>query len=141
MFNIISTNFSSNCFGIASIIIAIGFTTKSIQDSYARPILDHSNFPYQSFTGSHSHGQSVTLLTVPAGQSFIVTGGNADGPYCDLYSDTTLVLEGYSQAFDSSGGLLNQGRAHIEIPAGASLVIRGSGSTCTYYLEGYYAIQ
>jgi hypothetical protein len=141
MNNNIITNFSSNCFGIAAIIIAVGFTAKSIQASYAGPILDHGNFPYESFTGSHSHGQSTTLLTVPAGQSFIVTGGNADGPYCDLYSDNTMVLEGYSQAFKSSGGLLNYGNAHIEIPAGASLVITGSGSTCTYYLEGYYAMN
>ena len=134
--------FCANCFGIASIIAAIGFTAQSIQSAHgSRPILDHSNFPYDSFTGSISNGSTVTLLTVPAGQVFIVTGGNSDGPYCDLYQDTTQVLEGNSQAFDSEGGLLNQGNGHLQISSASSLIIRASGSTCTYYLEGYHATQ
>ena len=136
------SSFCANCLGIASIIVAVGFTTQSIQEAYAtRPIMDHSNFPYESFTGSISNGNNTTLLTVPAGQVFIVTGGNSDGPYCDLYKDSTKVLEGYSQAFDAEGGLLNQGNGHIQIPATTSLIITASGSTCTYYLEGYYATQ
>ena len=136
------SGFCANCFGIASIIAAIGFTAQSIQMAYgSRPPLDHSNFPYESFTGSLSNGNSSTLLTVPSGQIFIVTGGNSDGSYCDLYNDTTQVLEGNSQAFDAEGGLLNQGKGHIHIPSSTSLIIRASGSTCTFYLEGYYAIQ
>ena len=136
------SSFCANCMGIASIIAAVGFTTQSIQAAYgSKPIIDHSNFPYESFTGSIGDGSSTTLLNVPAGQVFIVTGGNSDGGYCDLYSDGTKVLEGYSQAFDAEGGLLSYGNAHIQISAASNLIITASGSTCTYYLEGYYAMQ
>ena len=136
------SSFGINCLGIASIIAAVGFTAQTMQEAYgSRPIIDHSSFPYESFTGSMSNGNSATLLTVPAGQVFIVTGGNSDGSYCDLYRDGTKVLEGGSQAFDASGGLLNQGKGNILIPATTSLIITASGSTCTYYLEGYYAMQ
>ena len=134
------SDFCQNCIGIAAIIAAIGFTVQNVQEAYGSgPIINHGNFPYESFTGSISNGNSTTLLTVPSGQIFIVTGGNSDGHYCDLYEDNSMILEGNSTVLDSEGGLFSYGEGHLEISSGSDLSISASGSTCTYYIEGYYA--
>ena len=134
------SDFFSKCIGISILIASIGFTVQSIQKAYGSgPIVDHANFPYESFTGSMSNGNSTTLLTVPSGQIFIITGGNSDGHYCDLYEGSTKKLEGSSKALDAEGGLLSYGQGHIAISSESTLVITASGSTCTYYIEGYYA--
>jgi len=133
-------DFFSKCIGISIIIATIGFTVEGIQKAYGSgPIIDHADFPYESFTGSMSNGNSTTLLTVPSGQIFIITGGNSDGHYCDLYEGNTKRLEGSSKALDAEGGLFSYGKGHIAIASGNTLAITASGSTCTYYIEGYYA--
>jgi len=136
------SEFWKNCIGITAIIVSIGFTVQNVQVAYGSgPIINYGNFPYESFTDSISNGNSSTLLTVPIGQVFIVTGGNSDGHYCDIYQDSTKMLEGSSQALSSNGGLFSNGEGHLKISSGNSLIIKGSGSTCTYYIEGHYADQ
>ncbi len=126
-------------FGLSMLAVSIGWMAQSIQKAYARPpMLKLGDAPYQSFTGGLGNGSQDILLTVPAGQTFIVTGGTSSSPYCHIYENTTLRLNGTSDAL-TQRGLFSHGQGHLQIAAGSVLSIQASGSSCTYYIEGYLA--
>ena len=126
--------------GIALVIYAMGFLVQSLRPAHGSsgPVINYTSFPYENYSGTLSNGHSMTLLTVPNGKIFIITGAGSDGPYCDIFEDGNKILEGYSYAL-SVGGLFSNGEGHLKVSSGSVLSIKGSASTCNYYLEGHFA--
>ena len=100
--------------------------------------MEESSFPYTSYTGSLSSGQSQTLLTVPSGKEFILTRLSMNAIQVDLYENNTLRVKGASRAFYEPYSSFNKGTAHVLFSAGNTVrLINNSPYTRDYYMEGY----
>ena len=134
---------------IAAIIMAGGFFVRSFQPAHAQqmPHVNYASNPYKSFYGQIQNGASTTLLTAPSDQPFMVTtlitnrnnysSGLPSYHHCKLMIDGTLAMGG-DIADRQNNHAFNMGNAHLVISAGSVLSIQGYGSTCHYYVEGYY---
>ncbi len=101
-------------FGLAAIIAASGFFIRSIQPAHARfgPTVSEGAHPYLSFTGQISNGSTHDLLNVPGGKLFVVTSAMSNDYYCDIYQDSTLLVEGHSRATYS--GIFTNGKGNLK---------------------------
>ena len=101
--------------------------------------------PYSSITGEVNHSSTQSVLTVPAGKTFIlrsaIMGGNQPET-CDLYINSTIVLEGNLHAMTREGvnSAFTNGNVRIPVTENDSLVVKntGSSSACHYHIEGTY---
>ena len=101
--------------------------------------------PYASMTGSVNHSSTQSVLTVASGKTFVVRsvvmGGNQPET-CDLYMNSTLIIDGNLRAMTREGidSAFTNGNIRIPILENDSLVIKntGSSSECHYFIEGMY---
>ena len=101
--------------------------------------------PYASVTGEVNHSSTQSILTVPSGKTFIlrsvIMGGNQPET-CDLYINSSIVLEGNLHAMTREGinSAFTNGNIRIPVSENDSLVVKntGSSSACHYHMEGVY---
>jgi hypothetical protein len=115
------------------------------------PEISSGNNPHRSYGGDLCE-TPTTLLTVPVGQEFIVTGasGTIAGAISSggswytgtlLLADDTVILAGMVMNPRSIVSI-STGSGHLPVGEGATLSIRragDSGASCgNFYLQGYY---
>ena len=134
---------------LAAIIMAGGFFVRSFQQAHAQqtPHVNYASNPYKSFYGQVQNNSNTTLFTVPSDQTFMVTtlitnrnnysSGLSGYHHCKLMVDGTVAMGG-DIADKQDNHAFIMGNAHLVLPAGSVLSIEGYGSTCHYYVEGYY---
>lgn len=137
-----------NYFGIAAILFGAGYFVQSLPFAQAYPqgpSVGMGAVPYKSFSGDIQNATTITLLTVPSDQVFIVTTCIATSNYINLKEDSTVVLEGGSGACsgDVNGNTTSyrEGLGHLTIPSGTTLTVTNSHGSYSYayHVEGYYA--
>ena len=100
--------------------------------------MEEANFPYRTYSGTISSGQSLTITTVPSSEEFVVSRLSTNGNDVSLYQDATLLVVGASRAFLEPESSFNKGTANVLFPAGSSLILTNTGGyTRTYFIEGY----
>jgi hypothetical protein len=148
-----------NLIGLAAIICACGYFILSLQPAIASmPVgMQHGQFPFEHFTDCDIVGAGAStydgctpptgvhsLLTTPSDRVFIITGAVTAYSYaCYLEINgqpisTYAFFEGSQNRSNASSPFIF-GNAHYQVPAGTSLDINISTSSCRYYVEGYYA--
>jgi|GEM_PF-5659615 len=97
-----------------------------------------TDFPYQSYTGSLSSGQSQNLLTVPSNKEFVIVRLSINAIQVDVYEDNQLRVKGASRVFIEPHSSFNKGTAHLRFPSGSTIKLINNGAyTRDYYMEGY----
>jgi len=132
-------------FAIAAIIACSGYFVQSLNSAHAIPTgpsVELGEQPWRSFSGEVEDAY-IALVEVPADRVFIVTTFVAH-EYINAYQDSTLKLEGNTNA-GSSGGAHNKalsvGNGHMVFEPGSTFQIRNAHtpSDYAYYIEGYFA--
>ena len=92
-------------------------------------------FPYKEFGGTLTGNETRDLLTVPAGQVFVITAGTVDNEMIELYADGTRKVASESGIFYNKA----MGPLHVPIYGGETLkLINTYGADSNYYIEGHY---
>ena len=100
--------------------------------------MEENDFPYRTYSGTISSGQSITITTIPSGEDFVVSRLSTNGNDVSLYQDSTLMVVGASRAFNEPESSFNKGTANVLFPSGTSLILTNTGGyTRTYFVEGY----
>ena len=131
--------------GIAAIIAATGYLLRSLPDAQAQslgPVVSLGEAPWLSFTGEVAEGVEETIYTVPTDQVFVLTGGCLDYANSDIYEDSTLKIEGGSNAIycsTTNSAMLGLNTSHIVFAAGSEVIIDAGPGHVEYFLQGYLA--
>ena len=137
-------------FGFATIIFSFAFLTRSLQFAYADigPSVSLGEHPYESFYGTINNTNEQIILTVPSDRKFVITTmiSNRDHAsynsvlgveYCLLNIDGSDVIGG-NRVYRQNNHAFTLGNAHLSVNPNSQVKIIASGSTCRYYVEGYY---
>ena len=145
-------------FGIAAIILSIGFTARSIFPAHAQtgPSVSYGSNPHKAFYGTIQQG-TATLLTTTT-ETFIITGITSDdGDELSLLIDGVTAVPAASldekatyhsaqnNTYDSFNwayareNLFLSGNAVLPVEPGSTLEVSCGGGSCFYYVQGYFA--
>ena len=137
-------------FGFATIIFSFAFLIRSFQFAYADigPSVSIGEHPYESFYGTLSNATEQVILTVPSDRKFVITtmisnrnhssyNSILGDEYCLLNVDGNDVIGG-SRVWRQNNHAFTLGNAHLSVNSNSQVKIKASGSTCFYYVEGYY---
>ena len=146
-------------FGVAAIVLSIGFTIQSILPSHAQigPSVSYGQNPYKAFYGMASQG-NTSLLTTSA-ETFLITGINAnDGENLSVEIDGVTAIpasaldekqtyhSAQSATYDSYNwayareNLFLSGKMMLPVEPGSTLSISCANSSgCFYYIQGYFS--
>jgi hypothetical protein len=132
-------------FAFAALLLAAGFFLRSLPMADAEPtgpVATGGTSPWRSFSGtSGTSGGTYTLMTVPAGQIFIVTTACASSTDVDLKASGAYVVRGLTRTMLCDGSVYAHGPhargvAHSVFPSGTEVQI-DTGSTNNWYVDGY----
>jgi hypothetical protein len=126
---------------IATLAVGLGLSLSSSEAvGYpAGPVVSLGANPVWSDGGLVAVSGTKEVLTVPVGQTFIVTTLSDQRNSMSILENTTVVMPYQSRAAYESN-LFSRGRAHLQIDGGATLKLQNnSGYSNYYYIEGYYA--
>ena len=118
------------------------FLIRSFQFAYADigPSVSIGEHPYESFYGTLSNAAEQVILTVPSDRKITTMISNRNhssynsilgDEYCLLNIDGNDVIGGSRVCQNSHVN------AHLSV-RNSQVKIKASGSTCFYYVEGYY---
>jgi len=126
---------------IATLAVGLGFSLSSSEAvGYpAGPVVSLGTNPLWSDGGSIGAYETKEVLTVPVGQTFVVTGLKDQRNGMSILEGTTVLMPHNSQAAYASN-MFAIGRAHLQIDGGTTLVLQNNDSRSNdYYIQGYYA--
>ena len=145
-------------FGLAAIILSIGFTAQSVLPAQAHlgPSVSYGSNPHKAFYGTIQQG-TVTLLTTTT-ETFIITGVTSDdGDELSVLIDGTTAVPAtsldekatYHSAQSNTYASFNwayarenlflSGNAALPVEPGSTLEVSCGGGNCFYYVQGYFA--
>lgn len=97
------------------------------------------NVPYAYYQGSIPSGQEIDVFTQPLDQDFLLTTSIQSSRNCDLYQDSTQIVNGKTGVMTTSAhGTLFIGTGLLRIDAGSTLKVKAVGDDCTFHLSGYH---
>ena len=135
-----------NLFGIAAILAAGGYFVQTLSDAEAQsfgPVISAGEAPWKTFTGNVLASTSEVIYTVPSDQIFVLTGICLAYASTDVYQDSTLKIEGGSNAAycsSSSVGMLGLNNGHVVFEPGTELIIEtDTHQPSDYMIQGYLA--
>ena len=134
------------CFILSSALLC--GTTAWAYPSLSLPEVSSGSLPYRAFGGSLVPSVPTDLLSVPAGQEFIITavlgsvsggGGWTGGTGIELMADGVRILGGRligEEPYSAFG----QNAAHLKIDSGQTLSVLygGTDSEASYFVQGYF---
>ena len=126
---------------IASLAVGLGFSLAASEAiGYpAGPVVSLGTNPVWSDGGQVAGSGTKEVLTIPVGQTFIVTTLSDQRNSMNILENTTVVMPYQSKAAYENN-LFSRGRAHLQIDGGTTLKLQNvSGYSNSYYIEGYYA--
>ena len=95
--------------------------------------------PYGYYQGSIVSGQVIDVFTQPLGQDFLVTTSIQSSRNCDVYQDSTQIVNGKAGAMTTSAhGTLFIGKGLLRVDAGSTLKVKAVGDNCTFHISGYH---
>ena len=98
-----------------------------------------ASVPYAYYQGSISSGQEIDVFTQPLDQDFLITTSFQSSRNCDLYQDSTQIVNGKTGAMTTSAhGTLFIGTGLLRIDAGSTLKVKAVGDDCTFHISGYH---
>ena len=119
--------------------------------------MQHGQFPYESFTPCSITGatvqygtcqipnsftnSSVNLITVPSDRMFVLTAVTTYSSFCYVEVNGIPIDNALTNFRNTWTTPLKEGTAHFAVAPNASidLVVSSPASSCTFYVEGYYA--
>lgn len=119
-------------------VLLFGNLPQSMAHEPSFPHVSLGTLPYAAYQGSVISGQSDVVFTVASGHDFLVTTAVMSSANCDLYQNSTQLVNGKSHVMSTNGrGVLLLGRAFLRVDAGSTLNVSAVGDDCTYFLSGY----
>ena len=106
----------------------------------AGPVMSHPDVslgenPIRNFSGEVDHGETVTLMTVPDGQDFVITGMLQPHNRLQIKQNEEVLVPQWAS------GLLGNRLLTVKVESGRTLSVEhvtASMSSESFYLQGYF---
>ena len=103
------------------------------------PNVSIGSTPFAYYQGTIQSGQETDVFTQSTQHDFLVTTAFQSSRNCDVYQDSTQIVNGKSGVMDTSGhGTLFLGKGLLRIDAGSTLKVKAVGDNCTFHISGYH---
>ena len=103
------------------------------------PNVSTGSTPFAYYQGTIQSGQETDVFTQSTQYDFLITTAFQSSRNCDLYQDSTQIVNGKSGVMDTSGhGTLFLGKGLLRIDAGSTLKVKAVGDNCTFHISGYH---